>query len=184
MRKRQNQSAGVRVEHLWAPWRSEYMSQLNRRGCVFCHAKRSRDDRNVHVIYRGRRVFCLLNRYPYNVGHLMIAVSRHVGNLSNLSRHEASELMQVATHMVRLLTRALRPQGFNIGVNLGRPAGAGIPGHLHMHLVPRWVGDTNFMPVLGGTKVLSESLEALYERLKRLSKPQDDTPQPQRRPRL
>jgi len=135
---------------------------------VFCQAKRSRDDRKAHVLYRSQRIFVLLNRYPYNNGHLMVAVYRHVGTLSQLDRHEASELMQVTVQMVQLLTRALRPHGFNVGLNLGRAAGAGIPGHLHVHLVPRWVGDTNFIPVIGGTKVLSESLDALYERLKRL----------------
>jgi len=157
-------------DRLWAPWRSPYITRTHRgrQPCVFCQAKRSRNDRTAHVIYRSQRVFCLLNRYPYNNGHLMVAVYRHIGALSQLDRQEASELVQVTAQMVKLLARALRPHGFNVGLNLGRAAGAGIPGHLHMHLVPRWVGDTNFMPVIGGTKVLSESLDALYERLRQL----------------
>ena len=151
---------------LWAPWRHVYLSQPKRRGCVFCLAKRSRrDDRRLHVIARGRRIFVLLNRYPYNPGHLMIAVYRHVGALSRVTHQEASELMEAASRMTQVLTKALHPQGFNIGVNVGRVAGAGIPGHLHMHVVPRWNGDTNFMPVTGDTRVLSESLDALHERL-------------------
>lgn len=159
---------GFPSEFIWAPWRGAYLSQPPRRGCIFCRAKRSRDDRKAHVIYRGRYLFCLLNRYPYNVGHLMVVVNRHVGTLTQLTDPEASELMRATRRMVQWLTKALRPHGFNLGVNLGRAAGAGIPGHLHLHVVPRWVGDTNVMPVVSGTKVLSGSLDALYERLRQL----------------
>lgn len=154
------------VERLWAPWRRDYLLQPPRRGCVFCQAKRSRNDRTALVVHRARSVFCLLNRFPYNAGHLLIVVNRHVADLTHLHGHEASELMQVTREMVQLLMTALRPHGFNIGVNIGRVAGAGIPGHLHMHVVPRWAGDTNFMPAVGGAKVLSESLDALYDHLK------------------
>ena len=157
------------AKRLWAPWRRDYLAQPPPRGCIFCRAKRSRDDRTTLVVYRARHVFCLLNRYPYNAGHLLIAVNRHVEDLTRLNGHEASELMQVTRDMIHLLRKALRPHGFNVGVNIGRFAGAGIPGHLHMHVVPRWEGDTNFLPVVSSTKVLSESLEALYERLTRLA---------------
>lgn len=153
------------MERLWAPWRSEYFARLNRPGCIFCRARTGRRDRAAHVLYRGRRVFCLLNRYPYNTGHLMVAVNRHVGDLARLTAAEHAELMQTAARMVSVLRRAFKPQGFNVGVNLGAPAGAGIPGHLHMHVVPRWTGDTNFMPVLAHTKVMSLSLDAVYDRL-------------------
>ena len=156
------------LKRLWAPWRRAYLTQPPRRGCIFCQAKRSRDDRAALVIYRARHVFCLLNCYPYNAGHLMVAANRHVGDLARLHGREVSEWMQVTRRMVRVLQRTLRPQGFKIGVNVGRVAGAGIPGHLHLHLVPRWTGDTNFMPVTSRTKVLSESLDTLYERLKPL----------------
>jgi len=123
----------------------------------------------VYVVFRGRRVYCLLNRYPYNNGHVMIAPYRHLRSLSQLAPGESSELMGVATRMIGVLRRILRPHGFNLGLNLGRAAGAGIAGHLHLHVVPRWVGDTNFMSVAGGTKVISQSLEALYDRLRRVA---------------
>ena len=155
------------TQRLWAPWRSGYISQT-RRGrstCVFCAAKRVKQDRAAQVVHRGHEVFCLLNRYPYNAGHLMVAPYRHIGVLSRLNPQESAELFAVTAQMVERLTKLLRPQGFNIGINLGRAAGAGIPGHLHMHIVPRWVGDTNFMPVVGGTRVISHALDALYQRL-------------------
>ena len=150
---------------LWAPWRHAFISQPRPRGCIFCLAKRSRDDRKVLVIARGRRTFVLLNRYPYNPGHLMIAAYRHVGAFTRLTHHETAELIETARHMTELLTQVLHSQGFNIGMNVGRAAGAGIPRHLHLHVVPRWNGDMNFMPVTGNAKVLSDSLEAMHARL-------------------
>lgn len=158
-------------ERLWAPWRREYHRAPRATGCVFCRATRSRDARAQMVIFRGRRVFALLNKYPYNAGHLMVAVNRHVGDLAQLTELETVELMVVAQRMIRQLKKCLSPQGFNMGVNLGRAAGAGIPKHLHMHIVPRWVGDTNFMPVIGGTKIMPISLDALYEGLTRSCRP-------------
>jgi len=119
----------------------------------------------MRVVFRGARVLSILNRYPYNAGHLMVAVRRHVGSLSALSALESSELLRVAALMERRLTRLLHPDGFNVGINVGRAAGAGIPGHLHLHVVPRWVGDTNFMPVAGQVKVMVQSLDALYDEL-------------------
>ncbi len=158
------------IRRLWAPWRHAYIaSQGGRpRGCIFCAAKRARNDRAVQVLFRGRTVFALLNRYPYVPGHLLIAPYRHVRRLSQLTAEEAAELLLAAARMEQTLTRAMRPHGFNVGANLGRPSGAGIPGHLHLHLVPRWTGDTNFMPVIGRTRVISDSLDALYDVLKPL----------------
>ena len=156
------------IERLWAPWRGTYVSRIahaSRPRCIFCLAKRSRHDRKHHVVRRGRYVFCLLNRYPYSNGHLMIAPYRHIGSFSNLQAHEALELWQMAALMERHLTALLHPHGFNMGVNVGRAAGAGIPGHMHFHVVPRWVGDTNFMPTVSGTKIISQSLAVLYEQL-------------------
>jgi len=155
---------------LWAPWRSPYIEAIRPQGgrrlrCIFCAAARSRADRAAWVVHRGRRVFCLLNRYPYNNGHLMISPYRHVGALARLTRAEQAELLETASQMMARLQRALQPHGFNLGINLGRIAGAGIPGHLHLHVVPRWHGDTNFMPIIGQTKIISQSLQALYERL-------------------
>ena len=150
---------------LWAPWRQRYLTRATPGRCIFCAAKRSTDDRRHHVIARGRRVFALLNRYPYNNGHLMVAPYRHVGRLESLSPAEWAESLRLLRRLLRRLTTALHPHGFNLGVNLGRAAGAGIPGHLHLHLVPRWSADTNFMPVLAKTKVISQSLDELYRLL-------------------
>ena len=147
---------------LWAPWRNAYLSQRGTRRCIFCVAKRSRADRQHHVVARGRRVFAILNRYPYNNGHLMIAPYRHVKTLEALRAAEWSELLKMLQRFTERMHRTLRPHGFNLGLNLGRDAGSGIPGHLHVHLVPRWQGDTNFMPILADTKVVSQSLDDLY----------------------
>lgn len=156
------------LERVWAPWRMSYLRRVRtpRSGaCIFCLAKRSRDDRAHHVIARGRHVFCLLNRYPYLNGHLMVSSYRHVGALDRLTSAELSELLRLTTRMMALLKRTLRPGGFNVGMNVGRVAGAGIPGHLHLHIVPRWEGDTNFMPMIAHTRVIPQSLDALYHLL-------------------
>ncbi|MBI4341092.1 MAG: HIT domain-containing protein [Candidatus Omnitrophica bacterium] len=147
---------------LWAPWRSRYLKHPARRGCIFCRAARSRQRRRHHVVLRQPQVFALLNRYPYNNGHVMIAPRRHVSDLLELTTAEWAAILSVTQQLMRRLQRTLHPHGFNIGLNLGRVAGAGIPGHLHLHLVPRWQGDTNFMPVIGATKVVSQSLDELY----------------------
>jgi ATP adenylyltransferase len=125
-------------------------------------AKRSRRDRRHHVVARGEETFALLNRYPYNNGHLMIAPYRHVGALASLRPAEWTEMLRLARRLTSRLREVLHPHGFNLGVNLGRAAGAGIPGHLHLHVVPRWTGDTNFFPILSQTKVISQSLDELY----------------------
>ncbi len=155
------------LQRLWAPWRKVFLVQPKRRGCFLCEAVSKRKDRTLHVVHRGKRVFCILNRYPYNVGHLMISPMRHTGDLTRLSADESAELMATASRMVDLLKRVLKSEGFNLGMNLGRAGGAGVPGHLHLHVVPRWGGDTNFMPVVGETKVMSLSLDALYGELVR-----------------
>lgn len=157
-------------DRLWAPWRGAYISQARRRRrpCIFCVAARSRNDRHVRVVYRGKKAFILLNNYPYNNGHVMVSPYRHVGSLSRLTADEIAELFDLASRAVETLQTVLHPQGFNLGINLGRAAGAGIPGHLHLHVVPRWVGDTNFMWTIAGTKVISESLDALDARLRPL----------------
>jgi len=153
-------------QRLWAPWRNSYLKQLTTTRCIFCAANSSRADRAHHVIDRGGHVFALLNRYPYNNGHVMIAPYRHIGTLTSLRGEEWMELLRMSQRVIGRLRRRLHPHGFNIGMNLGRVAGAGIPGHLHLHLVPRWKGDTNFMPVLAGTKVISQSLDELYQLLR------------------
>ena len=155
-------SQGVGFERLWAPWRRTYLVQTPPRHCIFCVAKRSRADRRHRVVSRGTLVFALLNRYPYNNGHLLIAPYRHVGQLEMITALEWTDLLRMTQALTTRLRRTLHSQAFNLGLNLGRAAGAGIPGHLHLHVVPRWNGDTNFMPILADTKVISQSLGELY----------------------
>jgi ATP adenylyltransferase len=137
------------------------------RGCLFCRAARSRADRANLVLMRRPHALLMLNRYPYNPAHLMVAVVRHAGRFAQLDAAERADLLELVARAERALRREYRPHGINYGANLGRVAGAGIPGHLHLHLVPRWNGDTNFMPVIGETKVLPESLGRTWTRLRR-----------------
>lgn len=137
-------------------------------GCIFCDAAARADDEEARVLHRGGDVFVLLNAFPYNTGHLMIAPLRHVGELEGMGSGGRTELMETTFHAVEILREAMGPDGFNVGLNLGAAAGAGVPGHLHMHVVPRWSGDTNFMPVVGNTKVLPEMLAETYRKLRPL----------------
>ncbi|MPZ68332.1 MAG: HIT domain-containing protein [Actinobacteria bacterium] len=149
------------MDRLWSPWRSEYVtgtSSPEDDGCVFCDHLAAGDDRETHILWRGKHVFVLLNAYPYNSGHVMIAPLRHVGDLNEMSHQERAELMDATNRSVGIITEAMNPGGFNVGMNLGPAGGAGIPGHLHMHVVPRWGGDTNFMTTIGETKVLPTML--------------------------
>jgi ATP adenylyltransferase len=134
-------------------------------GCIFCDHL-NRQDETARILFRGERVFVILNAFPYNTGHLMVAPNRHVGELSDLDYDERSELMDVTTKAVDVVRAAMNAHGFNIGINLGRVAGAGIPGHVHVHVVPRWGGDTNFMPVVGDTKILPEMIEDTAAKLR------------------
>ncbi len=127
----------------------------------------STNDRENHLLHRGRHTYLVLNRYPYNAGHLLAVPYREVGDLSDLNAEERADLMETVILAKEILTRAIRPDGFNIGFNLGRASGAGLPEHLHGHIVPRWKGDTNFMPVLGETRVLPASLNAMWQRLRK-----------------
>ena len=144
---------------LWAPWRIEYIRAEAIDGCFFCVKGRG-DKREDHVLARGKTGFALLNTFPYNSGHILVAPYRHVADLDDLEQDEVVELMTLIVEAKRALTRALAPQGFNIGFNIGEPAGAGVADHVHGHVVPRWIGDTNFMPVLGNARVVPESLNA------------------------
>jgi len=154
------------MDRLWAPWRIKYVSQKNQ-GCIFCRALKSRRDKDNYVLVRGERSFSLLNIFPYNNGHVMVAPGRHVDSLEKLSEEEILDLFKMVNQTKSNLDKCLKPDGYNIGMNIGRVAGAGFPGHVHIHIVPRWNGDTNFMPVIGKTKIISQSLGELYERLKR-----------------
>lgn len=157
------------MKQLWAPWRIGYVRPKKRyKGCLLCHiAKRKKADRKNLVILRSQLAFCLLNKFPYNNGHIMICPISHKKDLGQLSTEEALDLFELLKQTQALLNKVLSPQGFNVGINLGSRAGAGIDKHLHIHLVPRWKGDTNFMPVISGTKVISESLSELLKNLRK-----------------
>jgi ATP adenylyltransferase len=153
------------MERLWAPWRLEYIEQADaEQGCIFCRALEGDDEEGL-VVDRGREAFVLLNRYPYASGHLMVAPARHVGDFSELEDGEALEVHRLAGQGMGALAQLYGPQGFNVGWNLGRIAGAGVVDHVHMHVVPRWAGDTNFMPVLADVKVLPEHLAETRRKL-------------------
>lgn len=147
-----------RPRPLWAPWRIEYVRGDKPEGCFFCDKAASVDDEANFVIARADVSFALLNTYPYNSGHVMVAPLRHCGDLADLTVAERNEIMEMTVHLQRVLRAVMNPAGFNYGFNLGAPAGAGVKDHVHGHLVPRWVGDTNFMPVLNGTDVVPEAL--------------------------
>ena len=155
------------VSTLWAPWRMQYILGPKTNGCILCEKAREpgEDDTKNLILARGPFTYVLMNIYPYNSGHLMIAPYRHLESLEKLSSEERAEMMTWASDSERILREAFQAMGFNIGVNVGRVAGAGIDDHVHMHVVPRWNGDTNFMPVLGETKVIPEHLEETYARL-------------------
>ena len=155
------------MDHLWAPWRSTYVQgSAKREGCLFCVVAQSESDRENFVLYRGELCFAMLNRYPYTSGHLMIAPYAHVSRLSHASEATTDEIMRLARRAERALEEAYRPDGLNLGMNLGEAAGAGIEQHIHLHMLPRWKGDTNFMTAICDTRVLSELLESAYEKLK------------------
>ena len=162
------------MDRLWTPWRMAFIEQAVRaeggggEACFLCAKPGeppSHDAANL-ILYRGRQAYVLMNLYPYNSGHLMVAPYAHGGDLAALPEETAQELFALTRQATAALHAEYRPDGFNLGMNLGKSAGAGVPDHLHMHLVPRWNGDTNFMPVVGGAKVLPESLEQTYARLR------------------
>ncbi len=153
------------MEHLWAPWRIEYIKKADKVGCIFCQKPAEESDVSNYILYRGQKNFIIMNSYPYNPGHLMIAPYRHIANLDELTKEELGEHHELVRRSVLVLTQVFKPDGFNIGMNLGRVAGAGIDKHIHSHIVPRWAGDTNFMPVIADTKVINEALDETYQKL-------------------
>jgi ATP adenylyltransferase len=157
------------MNHLHAYWRMEYIEAPksgDSPATPFSDIPKATDEKAVHLLYRGALTYLVLNRYPYNAGHLLAIPYREAADLEDLSEDEANDLTRTIIKGKQILRQALNPDGFNIGFNLGAAAGAGIPRHLHCHIVPRWSGDTNFMPVLGGTRVLPTSLDAMWERLR------------------
>lgn len=161
---------GARMERLWAGWRSEYVAGAAEPAgeeCVFCRILAAEGDEESGVVWRGRRCAAVLNAYPYTSGHLMVVPERHVADPEDLDADEAGELWAALTDAVRALKAAFRPDGINIGANLGRAAGAGVPGHFHVHVLPRWAADTNFMTAVAEARVLPEALPVTWEKLRR-----------------
>jgi ATP adenylyltransferase len=156
------------MERLWAPWRGEYVKGLRGDeedvGCLFCELQKQ-DDEEALILARSEHSYAVLNRYPYNSGHLMVAPLRHVGELEDVKDDEDLDMQRLLQRCIRALKEAMKPDGFNLGMNLGRVAGAGVPEHLHWHPVPRWNGDTNFTPTIGETKVMPEELSGTRQRL-------------------
>jgi ATP adenylyltransferase len=154
------------MDRLWAPWRFDYIAIEQPQGCIFCVKSQATEDEKNHILWRGEKVFMLLNTFPYNTGHLMVAPYRHTGDALELSPEEGLELFHGVKLGVSALKEVFKPQGFNIGSNVGQVAGAGFADHLHVHVVPRWSGDTNFMAVLNDTRVVPQALATTYEKLK------------------
>ncbi len=168
------------MDKLWAPWRINYVSKKKQKGCIFCQEKKlsthkkmakslrkaQGDPKKDYVIFKTNKSICMLNIFPYNIGHILISPLRHIADISQASEAEITDIFRALKKVKALLQKVLKPQGYNIGFNLGAAAGAGITGHLHLHIVPRWRGDTNFMPACGATKVISQSLDELAKLLK------------------
>jgi ATP adenylyltransferase len=154
------------MEHIWAPWRIEYIEIEKPAGCILCDKPEQNRDAENYILYRGSRNFVIMNSYPYNPGHLMVAPYRHVASLDELTDDELREHFEMVRRSVGILREVFSPQGFNIGMNLGKVAGAGIDEHIHTHIVPRWQGDTNCMPVISGVRVVPEALAETYRKLK------------------
>jgi ATP adenylyltransferase len=152
------------MKYLWAPWRMDYILKKKKKGCFFCQKLKEKKDVKNLILYQGEHVFVIMNKYPYTNGHLMVVPKRHCLDLEELDHNELREIFDLLKASAQVLKTSLRPHGFNIGMNIGKVGGAG-EGHLHFHIVPRWAGDTNFMPVLGKTKIVPEYLEKTYQKL-------------------
>ncbi|HKA50432.1 MAG TPA: HIT domain-containing protein [Candidatus Dormibacteraeota bacterium] len=159
--------ASVRMRNLYAPWRMEYIGAPEEQGCLFCRVWQAPagDDRRNLVVFRAAEALVMMNKFPYNSGHLMVAPRAHVGSLTDLDDERTAAVMRLVRRSLGVLEGVMQPQGFNVGVNIGRVAGAGFPDHVHVHIVPRWNGDTNFLPVLAEVKVVNEHLDRTWEKL-------------------
>jgi len=162
------------MDYLWTPWRYQYMAQTaqgNQPDCIFCDAVRRNNDEETLIVHRGKKAFVILNRFPYTSGHVMIVPFTHVAELNQCESGALQELMELTQKLEIVFRRDYKPDGMNLGMNLGRAAGAGVAGHLHLHMLPRWIGDSNFMTVTGETRVHPEDLRTTYERLKKAFNP-------------
>jgi ATP adenylyltransferase len=153
------------MEQLWAPWRMEFIKGEKSSGCIFCFKPKENDDRKNFILHQNKVSMVMMNIFPYNHAHLLVSPFEHVNGIDLLPKESLAGVMNAVQLSVSILKEALRPDGFNIGINMGKSAGAGIEDHVHVHIVPRWTGDTNFMPLLFETKVMPEHLETTYDRL-------------------
>jgi ATP adenylyltransferase len=154
------------MDYLWTPWRYAYVSSAGKTsGCVFCDAVNDGDDSKTGIVYRGKRCFVILNAYPYTPGHVMVVPYAHLDELQKLSAEAAHEMMDLSQRMESVLRELYHPDGINLGMNIGKAAGAGIAGHIHMHVLPRWVADANFLSVVGETRILPETLDVTWKRI-------------------
>jgi ATP adenylyltransferase len=158
-------SMEFKLDHIWSPWRMEYILSDKKQECIFCQELSRPDGPQNLIVHRGQRAFVILNRYPYTSGHLMVVPKDHKPSLEDLDAETRSEIMELTVKAMTVLREEYRPHGFNVGVNIGEAAGAGVLDHVHVHIVPRWSGDTNFMASLAGARVLPESLEDTYTRI-------------------
>ncbi|MBS3734788.1 MAG: HIT domain-containing protein [Phycisphaerae bacterium] len=171
----EDRASTERNRNLWAPWRMQYIDALNHApdaddgGCFLCRYRDADDDENNYVLWRGRRCFAVLNLFPYTGGHTLIAPFEHVGDLGDLDDETMCEMVSNVRDVEQVLRQAIRAEGFNVGINIGRCAGAGLPGHLHVHVVPRWSGDTNFMAVFGDVRVVPTHLAELHGRIRQVA---------------
>lgn len=155
------------MEHLWAPWRMQYIRVEKPRECFLCEEPTEENDEHNYILYRGKWNFVVMNNFPYNPGHLLVAPYRHEGNLDKLQKRELHEHADLVSKCITVLKKTFHPAGFNVGINIGNIAGAGVADHIHTHVVPRWQGDTNFMPVIGEARVIPEAVMETYRKLKK-----------------
>jgi ATP adenylyltransferase len=153
------------MKQLWAPWRMEYVKSEKSGQCIFCSLPKENDDTNNYILHRGQSAFIIMNIFPYNSAHIMVSPFRHIGCLTAQDTEEIKEMNNLTLRSIEIFRAVINPEGFNVGYNIGKAAGAGYDEHIHCHIVPRWTGDTNFMPVLGETKVHPEHLKTTYEKL-------------------
>jgi len=154
------------MDYLWTPWRYAYVASTQKTGeCVFCEAVKANDDARTHIVYRGTMCFIILNAFPYTPGHVMIVPYAHMDELQKLPSEAANEMMMLSQRMETVLRELYHPDGINLGMNIGKAAGAGIAGHIHMHVLPRWVADANFVSVIGETRILPETLDETWKRM-------------------
>ncbi len=154
------------MKQIWAPWRIQYIEMEKPEGCIFCDKPKENSDVQNYILYRGEKNFVIMNSYPYNPGHLMVAPYEHIANMEDLSDEALYEHWRMVNFSLKILRLVYKPGGFNVGINMGRAAGAGVEKHVHTHIVPRWNGDTNFMQVMADVKVMPQALAETYEKLK------------------